>query len=921
MKETVELAVNGRKVRLSVAGSETLLECLRDQLGLTGTKRGCDQGDCGACTVLMDGRPVNSCLVLAAEVGGKEITTIEGLRQNDELHPVQQAFVDCDAIQCGFCTPGVILTAAALLNENPNPSEEEIRHYLQGNLCRCTGYGKIVQAVQAAAGSRSHDEKEDMAGHEARRLDGPEKATGDALYPGDMKRGGMLIGKILRSKIPHGRLRRIGTEKALSLPGVAAVITARDFPDVRTGISVQDQQVMAREKVRYLGEAVAAVAAVDAGTADRALDLIEVEPDELEGVYDFTRSIDPGAPLIHEDYETYTCIKPLKRYGNVCLHAEIQKGDIQKGFAESDEIFEDTYTMPVVHQAPMEPRAVVAESDALGHLRLWCSTARPFDIREGIAKALGLPMTNVRVTAARTGGGFGGKGEMTIEPIAALLSMKTKKPVQLEMSRRDDFLSANPRHSMEIHIKTGVKKDGTLLARQAVIKVDTGAYAYFGPNTTSNAALLITGPYSIPNLLIEGICAYTNKISCGPCRGPGAPQAHFAAETQLDRIARKLNMDPIALRMKNALKENDSTATGQVLDYTGYREALTQLQASMEKHFRDLKVTDRGKAVGIGVAGCFWGMPGLGSSATIKLNEDGSAVLSTGAVEIGAGSNTAMALLVEEGLGIPFERIKVVSGDTDTCPYDFGAIGSRTTQAMGVAVQQAIEGVRNQLFDFAESHLEAPREILALGGGKIYVTEKPETAIPIAKAVHYLTIVKGGPVLATGSNTAANPSFDSERVESHTMPSKPFFAFGAQAAAVEVDEITGKVNVLKVVAAHHVGKAVFRSGIEGQIQGGVAMGLGYALSEEVIFSDGKPLNDSFLDYRLPTMEDVPEIIPVIVEKEDAKSPEDIRGVGEPPAIPTAAAVANAVYDAVGVRVHHLPLTPERIYWELKKRRM
>jgi CO/xanthine dehydrogenase Mo-binding subunit/aerobic-type carbon monoxide dehydrogenase small subunit (CoxS/CutS family) len=920
MKENVEFVVNGSKVRLAVAGSETLLECLRDQLGLTGTKRGCDQGDCGACTVLMDGQPVNSCLVLAAEAGGKEITTIEGLRRNEELHPLQQAFVDYDAIQCGFCTPGVILTAAALLRENPDPSEAEIRHYLQGNLCRCTGYGKLVQAVQAAARNFLRDEEKKVAGHEIKRLDAPEKATGAAVFPGDMKRPGMLIGKILRSRVPHGRIRRIITEKALSLPGVACVITARDFPDVRTGISVQDQTVMATEKVRYVGEAVAAVAAVDADTADRALDLIEVETEELEGVFDFNRSTQPDAPLIHEDYETYACIKPLKRYGNVCLHAKIQKGDIQKGFAESDEIFEDTYIMPVVHQAPMEPRAVVAESDSLGHLRLWCSTARPFDIREGLAHALGLPMTSIRVTAARTGGGFGGKGEMTIEPIAALLSMKTKRPVKLEMSRRDDFLSANPRHSMEILIKTGVKRDGTLLARQALIKVDTGAYAYFGPNTTSNTTLLITGPHSIPNLLIEGICAYTNKISCGPCRGPGAPQAHFAAETHLDRIARELKMDPIALRLKNALKDGDSTATGQVLGYTGYPEALTQLQASMEKHFRDLEVKDKGKAVGIGVAGCFWGMPGMGSSATIKLNEDGSAVLSTGAVEIGAGSNTAMALLVSEGLGIPFERIRVISGDTDTCPYDFGAIGSRTTQAMGVAVQQAIEGVKNQLFDFAESHLEAPREILALGAGKIYVTEKPEAAIPIAKAVHHLTIMKGGPVLAAGSNTAPNPPFDTGRVESHAMPSRPFFVFGAQAAAVEVDEITGKVNVLKVVAAHNVGKAVFRSGIEGQIQGGVAMGLGYALSEEVIFAEGKPLNDSFLDYRLPTMEDVPEIVPVIVEKEGARSPEDIRGVGEPPAIPTAAAVANAVYDAVGIRVHHLPLTPEKIYSELKRKK-
>jgi CO/xanthine dehydrogenase Mo-binding subunit len=310
-------------------------------------------------------------------------------------------------------------------------------------------------------------------------------------------------------------------------------------------------------------------------------------------------------------------------------------------------------------------------------------------------------------------------------------------------------------------------------------------------------------------------------------------------------------------------------------------------------------------------------MGGYGSSATVRLNEDGTVILSMGAVEIGAGSDTAMALLVAEELGIPLERIRVISGDTDACPYDFGAIGSRTTQVMGVAVHQAVEGVKKQLLAFAERHLKTPTESLAFRGGKIYVSERPDVSIPIAKAAHLLTLATG-PVVATGSHAPQNPPFNPEWVENNVVPSRPFFSYGAQAAAVQVDKVTGKVDVLKVVASHHVGKAVFRAGIEGQIHGGVAMGLGYALTEEVIFSDGRPVNDSFLDYRLPTMMDVPEIIPVIVENDHPKCPEDIRGVGEPPTIPTAAAVANAVYDAVGVRVNHLPLTPEKVYWALKK---
>jgi CO/xanthine dehydrogenase Mo-binding subunit/aerobic-type carbon monoxide dehydrogenase small subunit (CoxS/CutS family) len=917
MKQPAELKINGQSVRISAESSQTLLEFLREELGLTGAKRGCDQGDCGACTVLIDGRPVDSCLVLVSEVVGKEITTIEGLSQNGNLHPLQQAFVDYNAVQCGFCTPGVILTAVALLDENPRPSPEEIRQYLQGNLCRCTGYNKIVQAIQSAANHLSQKQDRLPAPKEVRRLEAPEKTTGNAMFVGDMKRPGMLIGKILYSRVPHARIIKIKTDGALSLPGVAAIITAQDLPDIRTGLVIQDETVLARDKIRYIGEPVAAVAAVDMETAQRALDLIELEIEELPGVFTFEQSTDAHAPLIHEKFKEYTSRMPLNREGNICLHTKIKKGDIHKAFAESDAIFEDTYTMPVVHQAPLEPKAMLAEVGSDGRLHVWCSTARSFIVRSGLAEVLKLPMSDIRVTGARIGGGFGGKGEITIEPIAALLALKTKRPVKIEMTRQEDFLSATPRHAMQIWIKTGAKKDGTLLGIEARIHVDTGAFAYFGPNTTSNAVLLVTGPYRVPNLSIEGICAYTNKISCGPCRGPGAPQVHFATETQMDKIAAKLGMDPIELRMKNALKANDLTATGQALTEGGYQEALGQLKKYMGDHITVLPGADEGKAFGVGVAGGFWGMAGFGSSATVRLNEDGSVILSMGSVEIGTGSDTAMALLVSEELGIPLERIRVISGDTDTCPYDFGAIGSRTTQAMGVAVHQAVEGVKKQLSAFAEHHLKVPGETLTFGDGKIYVSEQPEISIPISKAAHLLTLLKG-PVSTTGSHATPNPPFNRELVESNVAPSRPFYAFGAQAVAVEVDQVTGKVDVIKVVAAHSVGKAVFRPGIEGQIQGGVAMGLGYALSEEVIFSNGKPLNDTFLDYRLPTMMDVPEIVPVIVEKENAKSPEDIRGVGEPATIPTAAAVANAVYDAVGVRVNHLPLTPEKVYWAMKR---
>jgi len=924
MKRLIRMKVNENIVESYVDDSKTLVKFLREDLELTGTKIGCEHGDCGACTVLVNGRPVNSCLFLVSEAEGKDITTIEGLSQNGSLHPIQRAFIEFNAIQCGFCTPGMILTAYALLKENPNPSEDEIRAYLQGNLCRCTGYNNIVRAIKEA-GNYLFQKKEIIKVDDSKiyRLEGPEKVTGRAIYVGDIKIRRMLIGKVLRSKLAHARIKKINVESALSLPGVKAIVTASDFPSKKSGFMIQDEDVLARDKIRFIGEPIAAVAAIDEKRAEEALNLIEIELEELPPIFTFYESIAPDAPLIHENYKEYTSKIPLKRYGNVCLHTRIKKGDVKKGFEESDEIFEDTYTFPVVHQAPLEPRAVVAEVESEGRLHLWCSTARPFNIRSGLSEILEIPMSHIRVTGARIGGGFGGKGEISIEPIVAMLAIKAKQPVKYEMTREEDFLSATPRHAMEIYIKTGVKRDGKILSREAKINVDTGAYAYFGPNATSNAVQLITGPYNIENVLIEGICAYTNKISCGPCRGPGAVQAHFAVETHMDRIARTLRIDPIDFRIKNALRPNDFTSTGQRLEDVGYIEALLELKKSLNKYLTVIRDTDEKKAIGIGIAGGFWGIPGFGSSATIKINEDGMVILSMGSVEIGTGSDTAMAILVSEELGIPLKRIRVVSGDTDTCPFDFGAIGSRTTQAMGVAVYKAIEAVKDQLLSFAENHLKVSRESLSFGNGKIYVSERPEVSISISKIAQMLTTAKGGPVVATGTNTTPTPPFNPEFVESHIMSSKPFFAFGAQAVAVEVNRLTGKVDVLKVIASHNVGKAVFREGVEGQIHGGVAMGIGYALSEEVIFSEGRPLNDSFLDYRLPTIMDVPEIIPIIVEKENAKQPEDIKGIGEPATIPTAAAIANAVFDAIGVRINHPPLTPEKVYraikgWEIKR---
>lgn len=745
------------------------------------------------------------------------------------------------------------------------------------------------------------------------RLEGNEKVSGKAIFAGDMQAEGTLVGKFLRSQVSHARIKNIRTERAAQLPGVLAVVTGKDFPDVYGGRVVRDEQAMARNKIRYLGEAVAAVAAVDEETAERALGLMELELEELPGVFSAEAGLAGNAPLVHENWQDHWTSTPLTRYGNVDALVTTKKGDIEAGFAASDLIIEDEFHLPLIHHAPMEPKAVVAYYDPNGKLTVWTGTQSAFSVRRGIARYLQLPLARVRVVGVRIGGGFGAKTTATIETTAALLAMMTGRHVKMEMSRLDDFYAANPRNSMKIRLKTGVKKDGRLVARQARILVDSGAYDIFGVNTTSQVVTLITGPYKFEHLDIEGTCVYTTKIPCGACRGPGGPEAHFAAESQMDRIARELGIDPFELRRINALEVGDDTSPGQILTDYGFTNVLNRLEEAVEKHLKTIPLTP-GKARGIGIAGCFWGMSGIGSGATIHLNEDGSVTLLIGAVEIGTGVATAMALLVAGELGIPLKNITVISGDTEAGPYEGGAVGSRTTQDLGVPVVKAAREAKQLLLSFAGRQLGVPAEELELGDSKIFVKNDPSRMLKLEQVVNSrINASGGGPIVVSAGSTPFKSEYDKKRVKSHSRASKPFYVFGAQAAAVDVDPVTGKVSVCKVIAAHDVGKAVYPQGVEGQIQGGVAMGLGYALSEEAIFDQGRMLNASFLDYRLPTMLDVPEIIPVIIEKPNARVPEDIRGIGEPPAIPTAPAVANAVYDAVGVRINKLPLTPERVF--------
>jgi len=751
-----------------------------------------------------------------------------------------------------------------------------------------------------------------IVGKKITRVDGIEKATGRAIYAGDIKFPNMLYGKVLRSKLPHARILNIDTTRASKLPGVKAVITGKDLPERRYGFVLKDQAVLAKDKVRFIGEPIAAVAAISSDIAEEALELIDVEYEELKAIFDPIEAMNSESPIIHEELNSYMAMWPAIRYGNVCSHTKINRGDVEKGFSESDHIFEDRFLTQMVHQNYIEPHVAIANSDLSGRITIWTSNQSPFGVRSELMEALGIPLNKIRIMMAHVGGGFGGKFGITVEPIALILSQKTDRPVKIAMTREEELTVTHPRHPSIIELKTGVKNDGTIIARDAKIIYDTGAYAGMGPVVNMIGAKYVSGPYKIPNIRANAYSVYTNKSNSGFCRGAGNPQVTFAYESQMDIIAEKLNIDPLELRLKNAVEDGDLSSTGQVLKNVGLKEALKK--AAEKINWKSgIKDKNRGKAI----ASLQYETGGMGSSACVKLNENGSISIMVGAIDIGQGTCTILSQIAAEELGLSIEDVNIAYGDTDTLPYDMGTGADRVTFNTGNAVKKACEDLKNQLFYIAANSLEANIEDLEIREKGIRVKGSPERAIPLmdlAMMTHYF---KGGPLIGKCSYLVEEPPFDEKAVEGGMFPSTPAPTFAAQAAEVEVDKTTGRVKVLRFVAAHDVGFAINPMGVEGQIEGGVAMGIGYALSEEILWDKGKVANKFLSDYKVPTALDIPNIDAIIVEDKSELGPYGAKGVGEPGASPTAPAIANAIYNATGIRVKELPITPERLFSYLK----
>ena len=757
-------------------------------------------------------------------------------------------------------------------------------------------------------------------GKSVHRNDALEKVTGTAVYGADLKFARQLYGAVYRSPFPHARIVKVDTSRAASLPGVRAVLTGADCPFMH-GPVIEDEPFMARKKVRYAGEPVAAVVADDPEIARAALDLIEIDFEELPPVLDPLSAMEPGSALVHEDWEEYKRagdIRPVPK-SNICDHFTLRKGDMEAGWKEADVIVENEYKTALIQHVTLETHCATALFDAAGRLTVWTSAQSPFITRQYLATALKMSLNDIRVIGTFVGGAFGAKYDLRVEQLAVAMAMKVRgRPVKLVFDRGEDMIGTVTRGQTITRIKTGAKKDGTLVAQEVTAYWDTGAYTTMGPRVSNNGGIISGGPYKIPNIKIDGYCICTNKPIAGAYRGFGVPEVSWAHESQMDALARELKMDPLELRLKNALEEGSISSTGECLFSVGLKESLAEAgrQIGWQKD-RLREVTPEGKLRGRGIA-CFAKMTSSPSSnaALIKMNDDGTVVVLQGGSEMGQGSHTVAAQITAEELGISMEKVAPAPlVDTAFTPFDKTTTSSRLTFQMGNALILAARDVKEQLKRLAAKKWRVPEAAVEVRSGTIVeiTAEGTGRSIEIERIGASGLLREQPPVIGHGSFSTADvyvaPDLDTRQSSRPTT----FWIYGAQAAEVEVDPETGAVEVLKVAAAHDCGKAINIETCRQQIEGAIVMGLGHALSEEMVFDRGRTMNANLIDYKVPTaMDSSLEKSVVLVEAAHREGPYGAKGIGETALAPTAAAIGNAVSNAVGAHFKSIPIRPDQI---------
>src|SRR5215216_6295027 len=987
----ITLKINGVEYTIDTDPSVTLLAALRG-LGFYGIKFGDEQGLSGADTVLLDGKPVNAGSMLAAQAGGHDIVTIEGLgehpeqgwRKTEGLHPLQQAFVEAGAIQCGYCTPAQILAAKALLDKTPNPSEGQVREAIAGVLCRCTGYLKPVQAVLKAAAvlrgdtevgeqlSASGDpfafpsgasepnldlpspssvstsvmpkvvvapqtETYQTVGKPEKKVDAIKLVQGKPAFTADMDMRGMLYARVLRSPHAHERIKNIDATKARELKGVAAVLTWQDIPRVVYSTAGQSDPIPGPldafsldNKVRFVGDRVAMVAAETPEIAEKALALIDVDYKVLPAILDSRESMKPDAIRIHDETEfvNFADSNPEK---NLAAEIRIDIGDVEKGFAEADEIFEAEYKVPKVQQAHIEPHVCVTYWDEDDRLVIRTSTQVPFHVRRMLAPVLNLPVKRIRVIKPRIGGGFGGKQEVLMEDVPAHLTIATKRPVIYEYTREEEFTGARSRHPMRVRMKTGVKRDGTITANAMYALSDTGAYGCHALTVTGNTghkamALYVgDGEYrKAPNIRFYADVVYTNTPPAGAFRGYGVPQGYWPLDRHMEKIARALNLDPIEFRLKNAIHPGEfhpfSTAWNEgreprpeIVHTVGLEQCVAQGRAAIawddkfgNESWRQGN-SPSNKRTGTGVAMVMQGtaIPYLDmGGASIKMNDDGSFNLLVGATDLGTGSDTVLAQMAAEVLGVPLEDMITYSSDTDFTPFDKGAYASSTTYISGTAAVKAAEKCAERIRVRATMILGLPES----ESSTIRLSNRQAIA-PDGRTVPFTEIAL--------DSLHKNNQEQIMGVASYVSPVSPP-PFAAQFAEVTVDVETGAVTVDRLVMAVDSGVIVNPLTASGQIEGGMTQALGYAVCEEKRYDEkGNAIERDLDRYHIFRAEEMPVLETIFVETFEPSHPFGVKAVAEIPMDGVAPAVGNAILDALGVNVDEIPATPERVWRVLK----
>lgn len=933
MNSQISLTVNGIKHTLEPLPGETLSALLRQRLRLTGTKIGCEEAECGACTVLVDGEPVVSCIYPAERADGKTIVTIEGLAQRVheemKLHPLQEAFIEHGAVQCGFCIPGQILTAYALLKRNPNPTKDEVRFALKDTLCRCAGYPTIENAILAAAQALRTGEPvqkpkipdsihtHKSVGHTHTRHDGVDKVTGAAIYADDLVFDGMLYAKVRRAMIPHGFLTKLDISKAKALPGVVAVLTADDIPGEHNhGLVIYDWPVMVGvgERVRYVGDALAIVAAETQEIAEQASALVEAEFD-LQPVITNpvqARHAERGIPQIHER-------------GNLLKHIKVRKGDMDKGFAEADVILEHTFHTPTTDHAFLEPECSIGVPLSDGRMEIYCGSQIPYQDREQVARVMGWDESRVRIKGQLMGGGFGGKEDVMGQIHVVMLANVTQRPVKLLFDRHESLLVHPKRHATQIRVKIGAKKDGRLVACETELYGDTGAYASLGEKVMTRATTHSAGPYDIPHVRADCYAMYTNNPPAGAFRGFGVTQSAFAVESMMDMLAEKLDMDPVELRRMNALHVGSITNTGQELrESVGLTECIDKVSSAMcqvsglssQDLFKPYLVPDTSHLVRSWGFAAAYKNTGLGggapdkSGAEVELYDNGTFEVRSSSAEMGQGLVTVMRLTVAEEMAVSPEQVRVLVMDTDLTPNGGPTTASRQTYVTGNASRYAAKTLREAITATMAEKYDVRPEQIRFENGVVHANGHSMTYAEVAREMK-----------AMGQQPRALYEYEAPKTQPLGTGGDMHFAFsfGVQAAEVEVNKRTGEVRVLKVISANDVGMAVNPLGLQGQVEGGVMMGLGNCLTEEFIMDNGYVVTNHLARYRIPGIMLTPEITSIIVEHPTAEGPYGAKGVGEICSIPTTPAITNAIYNAVRVRIDKLPVDQELIARELWER--